>query len=212
MQFKISPTRFYTVRRKWELACDGERCDGLCAYSTRTLWLDADLAPEIAESTLRHELVHAYESELGAPHTEEDRANFTSTVSEAFEYEFEQQGGRDALAEIPIEGLRPTTRKTPPAMNSRNMADRIECGRCGTQIMVGSIFTGPAELVDSVGFHMVARGCQCPVCDAVQTWRERSTEAGLPLGEFYGAKLLTGAEAEAWAAEHRELHCPYNAA
>jgi hypothetical protein len=107
MIFNIGPWR-YVVRRRWGLTCDGGRCDGLCACSTRTIWLDGQLREDIMEGVLRHEHVHAWENEVGTPRTSEDRACFVATVSAAFQKEYTEQGGFESLLQIPIEGLDPS--------------------------------------------------------------------------------------------------------
>lgn len=207
MQFTIG-TRVYHVRRKWDLSCDGEKCEGLCDYSRRLLWLDGELLEDTIIDTLRHEHVHAWEAEVGATRTTEDRANFISTVSAAFDAEFANQGGLDALLAVPIEGLRPSKQNAPP-LRSLTICDRIECGRCFTPVMAGSIYTSEPHISGSTGVRMVHRGMQCPVCDTVQVWQERCSEDGIPLGEFYHARILTGAEAAEWVVAH-PVHAPYN--
>jgi hypothetical protein len=105
-------TRRYVVRRLWKLSCEGEFLQGLCDWTTRTIWIDGSLALDVAISTLRHEHIHAWEFEVGTPSNQEDRANFGATVGDAFDHEFAQQGGRDRFHEIPIEGKRrPVTGK-----------------------------------------------------------------------------------------------------
>lgn len=203
--------RAYVVRRKWDLACDGIKSDGLCDFTTRTLWLDADLLVETMADVLRHEHVHAWEAEVGKTRDDEDHANFISAISDSFDTHFEEQGGLKALLAIPIEGNRPS-RSGPAKQQSMNVRDRIECGRCGAQVMVGSIASGKPQTMAEVNFKVVERGCQCPVCDAVQVWDEKCTETGLPLGEFHNVRLLVGKEASDWLVQHPEIHAPYNAA
>jgi hypothetical protein len=113
MHFTIG-TRQYLVKRRWKLTCDGETADGLCDFTSRTIWLDADLRPDVIVGVLRHEHVHAWEAEVGRTQSDEDRANFISTVSEAFEYEFDAQGGLAALTELPISGNRGAAPKAQP--------------------------------------------------------------------------------------------------
>jgi hypothetical protein len=98
----------YAVERVADLHYGGDRCEGLCSREERTIWLRADLHSAVLESTLRHELYHAWEFEAGAPHDAEERANFHSTVSEAFDHEFNAQGGLAALLALPV---RPTVRR-----------------------------------------------------------------------------------------------------
>jgi hypothetical protein len=208
MQFRIGNI-VYTVRRKWELKHNGERMDGLCDSTNKLIWLDGEMTGDEVLPILRHEHTHAWAYEVGQPRTFEDLACFAATVADAFDAEFAEQGGIESLMAIPLEGLRPGARKQIEA-RPLNICDRIECGRCGATIMVGSIFTGTPRVIDSINFVAVDRGCQCPVCDAVQVWSERSTSEGIPIGEFFNAKLLEGDEAREWAEQHRELHSPYN--
>jgi hypothetical protein len=212
MQFHIG-TRVYLVKRRWNLTVDNERLDGLCDSSTRTIWLDGDLTEEILVDVLRHEHTHCWEFEVGTPRTPEDRANFTSTVSAAFDAEFAAGGGLPALLAMPIDGTRgkPKTDGGNP-MNYRAAYDRVVCGECGAEIMAGSIVSAEPIANDAVGCFMMQRGCRCPVCDAVQVWQERCTADGTPLGEFYKPRLITGPEADAWMEQHQDLHCRYNVA
>lgn len=208
MQFAIG-TYTFPVRRRWNLSVDGERCNGLCSLVTHTIWLDGELAEEHMVEVLRHEYFHGLEYQWGAGrHDEESRAQFFATAAGTFEKEFAAQGGLAALLEIPIEGNRPGKR---PPITYRNLTDRIDCGRCGSQIMSGSIFTGVAELNEEVGIFLVPRGATCPVCDCTMTWMERSTPSGIPLGEFHQPKILDGAEAAEWLSAHA-VHAPYNVA
>lgn len=207
MVFQIG-TRQYVVRRKWALSCDGIPSDGLCDFTTRALWVDGDLPEEVIADVLRHEHIHAWEKEVGTPRTDEDRANFFSTVGDAFESQFVLQGALEALLNIRIEGPRPGRQEDGLTRFSR-ATDRIECGRCHAQVMVGSIAT-TAPRDSKAGFNVVERGCQCPVCDAIQTWEEKCTEGGVPLGEFYNVKILVGKEASEWIETHSQVFSPYN--
>jgi hypothetical protein len=207
MQFIIG-TRVYSVRRQWNLTCDGERLDGLCAYSSHTIWLDGDLSEEVIVEVLRHEHQHSWEAETCIPHTAEDRANLTATVGAAFDAEFTAQGGLAALLEIPIEGLRPEVKRN-KAEVSFNISDRRNCGTCGCEVMVGSIDTAEARMVESVGMYMLERGFECPACGSVQVWDEQCTRDGIPLGKFFNPRILSGVEAGEWLGSHRELCTPY---
>jgi hypothetical protein len=138
MHFTIG-TRQYLVKRRWKLTCDGETADGLCDFTSRTIWLDADLRPDVIVGVLRHEHVHAWEAEVGRTQSDEDRANFISTVSEAFEYEFDAQGGLAALTELPISGNRGAAPKAQPVRpmgecrigsSAPTVARRSCLGRC----------------------------------------------------------------------------------
>lgn len=207
MQFQVGAYS-YSVRRRWSLVLDGEPIDGYCASSIRCIFLDGELEDDVLVETLRHEHTHAWEFQVGAPSTPEDLANFTATVGAAFDREFMEQGGLEALKLLPIEGVRPTRAKAAP-MNHMTITDRIECGNCGAAIMCGSIYTGDPRVAEKVGLTIVSRGCQCPVCDRVQVWDERATPAGIPLGEYFNVRFLAGEAADEWLSEH-PLHCPYN--
>jgi hypothetical protein len=209
MQFHVGPY-VYSVRRRWSLTCDGEPLDGYCASSIHCIFLDGALDDAALVETLRHEHSHAWAFHVGEPRTPEDRANFTATVGGAFDGEFAAQGGLDALKALPIEGLPPTKSK-PTTMNHMTITDRVECGNCGAPIMCGSIYTGAPRLSAKAGITLVARGCQCPVCDRVQVWDERATPDGLPLGEYFNVRFLVGPDADEWLREHAR-HCPYNVA
>ncbi len=204
MQFRIGAFT-YRVRRKHNLSMGRDWLQGLCEPDTRTLWLDADLADEVIASVLRHELLHAWIAETSQPVTEEDQANMTATVGAAFDEVFETQGGLPAIHRIPIEGIgggNKLASAAPPY-------DRVTCGRCGTEVMSGSIHSDPLKLV--AGRLMTRRGFGCPVCDTVNVWDAMAAEDGTVLGGFFNAKLLSASEAAEWQRGH-QVHCPYNAA
>lgn len=208
MIFKVGPFQ-YVVRRTWALTLDGDPVDGFCASTSRCIYLDGDLEADALVSTLRHEHEHAWEYEVGQPRTAEDRANFMATVGTSFDQQFSDQGGTTALINTPIEGIanprRRLAQKTEPIFT-----DRVHCGGCGTQIMAGSIYSSEPMALEQSGIVVLERGCQCPVCDRVQVWTERSTADGLPAGEYLRARMLAGAEAVKWLDEHRELYAPFN--
>ncbi len=208
MQFRIG-TRAYLVKRQWNLALEGKPVDGLCSASLRAIWLDGELTPETIVGVLRHEHKHAWEFEVGSPCTSEDEANFFSTVSEAFEYEFEQQEGLKALMMLPIEGTNPGTTRPAQQASPIGPIDHVYCGACGDPIMDGSIDRDEPEFIDSLNLHLVSSGCKCPTCGEIQTWKQRCTPEGIPLGEFYGAKILRGPAADKWINERKTV---YNAA
>jgi hypothetical protein len=209
MHFRIG-THVYNVRRKWDLRQNGQKADGLCDSTTKTIWLDADLFPTEILPVLRHEHVHAWQFETATPSTFEEQATFSATVGDAFDEEFGAQGGLDALIALPVDGLRGERRA--PVQQRLDIPDRIQCGRCGAEIMAGSIHSGAPTLIESVAIMAIERGCACPVCDAVQTWLERCTPDGVPLGGFLRPKLLSGEAAREWLSAHPELPSPYNVA
>lgn len=186
---------------------EGQPVDGFCAATTRTIWLDGAVTDDVIAGVLRHEHTHAWEMEVGTPRTHEDLANFAATVGDAFDAEFAAQGGAAALAAIPVEGLRPPGSATPPT--ARGAVDRVCCGRCAAEIMSGSIHSDAPRPHETTGIFLVDRGFQCPVCDAVQLWEERAAADGLPLGNYFNVRLLTGQAAAEWASTHR-VHSPYN--
>lgn len=207
MQFSIGAWT-YDIRRRWNLKLDGEAVDGYAASTVRCIFLDGDLDPGAMLVTLRHEHAHAWEFEVGTPRDRESLASFAATVGAAFDKEFAEQGGAAALEAIAIEGTRPA-RRAPQAMNNMRYTDRIDCGVCGAPIMVGSIAKEEPRLVGETGMSVVPRGCQCPVCESVQTWDERCTAEGMPLGEYLNVRILHGSDKTKWVAAHLELHCPY---
>jgi hypothetical protein len=213
MQFSIG-TRIYVIRRRWSLRCQGEDLEGLCDSSTRTIWLDGELGAESIIDVLRHEHAHAWQFEVGTPGNDEDQANFSATVSDAFDQQFTDQGGLEALLGVTIEGLRPRGLDGGGVQprGTFNITDRIECGRCHAQVMVGSIASSSPRLHEAAGFFMLDRGCVCPVCEAVQAWSERCTPDGLPLGEFFNPRILTGPEAGDWLRAHPNVSREYNVA
>jgi hypothetical protein len=208
MQFRIG-RHVYNVRRKWDLRHNGEKADGLCDSTSKTIWIDADLMPDEILPVLRHEHVHAWQFETATPSTFEEQATFSATVGDAFDAEFSEQGGLDGFIALPVDGLRGERRQ--PVQQRFDIPDRIQCGRCGAEVMSGSIHSGAPTMIDRVGLA-IERGCACPVCDAVQTWLERCTADGVPLGGFMRPKLLSGDEAREWLSAHSGLPSPYNVA
>lgn len=55
----------WKISYKWNLADDdGTKCDGLCEYKTRTIWLDRAIPKSERPQVFLHELVHALIYEL----------------------------------------------------------------------------------------------------------------------------------------------------
>jgi hypothetical protein len=202
-------TRQYLVQRRWNLTVDGERLDGLCDASTRTIWLDGDLSQDIIVDVLRHEHQHAWEFELCAPHTMEERAQFTATVGAAFDSDFAAAGGLEVLLAMPIGGYRGERRKHHINANPSAAHDHVHCGRCSAPIMDGSIDSSAVQESTS-GIYYLDRGCRCPVCDAVQVWREHCAPDGTPLGKYFAARILDADQAAEWLDAHPDLFAPYN--
>lgn len=52
---------------KWRLTLAGKQADGVCDYSTRTIWIDRSLSPELKFAAFIHEFIHAvlWEYDLG---------------------------------------------------------------------------------------------------------------------------------------------------
>lgn len=210
VKFEVGPFT-YNIRRQWALKLDGEPVNAFCSSSLRMIYLDADVPEDVVEATLRHEHAHCWEFETAIPSTVEERATFAATVGAAFDRDWNLFGGLPAVMALPIFGIRPTPK--PRIERDRdvplNTGDRIECGRCGALISCGSIHSSEPRSSDRANIHVVDRGCRCPVCGVVQVWVERVSRDGFPLGEFFSAKLLSGAEAERWLAEHPDLPCRY---
>lgn len=106
MVFRIGTRRYPVIMRR-ELYVGGKKALGACGR--RIIWLDPDASDESLVHTLRHEHVHAWEFEVGAPEGVEGRANFGATVGAAFDEEFNAQGGVATLRELPIESGREAT-------------------------------------------------------------------------------------------------------
>lgn len=56
-QFKLKG-KLWKVAYKDNLKEDGEELDGLCVFSTRTIWLDSSLRGKKKKSVFLHELFH----------------------------------------------------------------------------------------------------------------------------------------------------------
>lgn len=208
MFFRIG-AKTYSVRRKWDLACDNVRADGVCDTSRRIIWLDGELSREAMISTLRHELHHAWEAECGPAADEEARANLSATVAEAFDEAFEQQGGLPKLLLLEIEGLA-GRRRDPNEMATRAGDERRSCP-CGTELAPGGIYTGDPQEDRTAGGFICERGFQCPICSRTITWLESCTKDGRRMGRYFCVQILTGEKEAAWLQEH-PVHEYFNVA
>lgn len=59
----------WKITHKWNLKDEGIKCDGLCSYDERIIYLDRSLLKEDKVPTLLHEIYHALIYEIGLHQT-----------------------------------------------------------------------------------------------------------------------------------------------
>lgn len=194
---------------------EGNELEGCAVEGRRLLIISRIVEPERREEIAMHEISHAWTFHVPKPGDEEERCQFNATISRQFYADLEAQGGREALRQMAMTRVphlgKPLPQATSKALQMRETfgkSDRTPCGACDTDTMVGSIHNGEPVLHEPTNQFRVTRWFQCEACSAVQVWTEVSAPDGTPLGEFVAnpaPKLLRGAEAAAWLAEHREM-------
>lgn len=210
MQFHIGPAT-YTVFRQYDLSLDGEPVQGLIDCDAQTITIDGLIETRTTfVDILRHEHAHAWEWHVGKPGTAEQRAQWTATVGETFDRDFQAAGGGAGFLALPVRGTRPVPagRKL-PAFSAAYLQQRA-CGACGQSVTAGSIGAGTPQ--NAGGGQTVERWMRCPVCTVVTVWRESCDADGTPSGGIIRARVVSGLEAAAWMSEHPTPECEWNVA
>jgi len=135
---------------------------------------------------LRHEAWHAWAHEHRVPEQadQEELAHQVAAFSQAFDSQFQAQGGETAL-----NGMMPSDREVLDAKKTRAgiAARALEwrcCGNCNAPVAPGSIETADPKWNVPYGTFVVDRSMLCEVCDARTHWTEKATAEGIPTGEI----------------------------
>lgn len=202
MRFTIN-SKVYTVgiAARPIILC-GEALQAKIDHLNGRIWLSGQLAPTDRRKQLFHEFRHGWVVAHGRATGDEADADQFADAAEALMDQYLTAGG-DAV----LEAMQPVTDAQVAKMTATMALREAECGHCHAPTAVGSIACGKPEFSPVSNVFVMDRGILCEVCDCVTCWREVCTEAGEPTGAivpFPPPRVLNGAEAGEWIAEHRE--------
>jgi hypothetical protein len=189
---------------------EGSELEGCAVEGRRLIIISRIVEPERREEVALHEFAHAWAFHVPKPADEEERCQLTALIAQQFRDDLEAQGGREALRSIPAQRVPHLGKPTPATAKALSLretfgrSDRMPCGACDTDTMVGSIHNGEAALHQATNQFRITRWFECDACGALQVWTELCTPDGSPLGEFVAnppPKILRGADATAFLAE-----------
>lgn len=192
---------------------EGNEVEGIALEAQRLLLISRIVEPTRREEVAMHEYVHAWFFHVPRPTTEEENCQFAAFVAEQFNQALESQGGRDALRALPATrmprlGSPPAQRIAPAAPEAFQVADRIPCGTCQSDIMCGSIVNGSQVVHQYTGQWWMVRWARCEACGDLQAWGEYCTPDGIPLGKYVSnppPRMMRGAEAKQWLTERAKI-------
>jgi hypothetical protein len=216
MIFHVGPFRYTAVvsdRSIFDEECNEQ--EGRAVENRRLIILSHIVHPDRREEVLYHEIRHAWLFHVPPPANEEQEAQLGAMIREAFNRDLEQQGGREALAQLPPVRIphlgkppagEPTagehSRIEPTPMGGH---DRVQCPACEADVMCGSIHNGMPDFHQPTRSWRLQRWMLCDACNCVQVWLELCSEDGLPLSQYVSnppPRVLRGPEARRWMAEH----------
>jgi hypothetical protein len=215
MQFHVGPVVYrLAVSDRSVFDVEGNELEGCAVEGRRLLILSRIVEPERREEIALHEFTHAWSFHVPKPSDEEERCQLTALIAQQFALDLERNGGREALRSLAatrVAHLGKPAAATSKALSLRETfgrSDRMPCGACDTDTMVGSISNADPELHQPTNQCRLLRWFQCDACGAVQVWTELCTPDGSPLGEFVAnpsPAILRGADAARFLADKREL-------
>lgn len=202
MHFEINGTRYAVAISTRPILLDGEPCKARIDHRAGRIWLSGTLEKHERRFYLLHELRHGWIGAHGRASDPEADADQAAQMMGDIMDGYLAQGG-DAT----LESLRPAVESISNRPATATMALReAECGYCAAHIALGSIAAGKPEWSDSFASHVCDRGFLCDFCDKVTSWREICDAEGVPLGSicpYPPPRVLTGAAAAQWLAEHQ---------
>lgn len=214
MQLHVGTTTYTVVLSDRSIYdSEGNELEGCAVEGRRLIILSRIVEPSRREEVAEHEFYHCWLFHVPTPKTEEEAAQLHSLVARQFRHDLDTAGGLDVLLNLKATRIqlgRPTTEgaEMPQGREWKGSGDRTTCGGCDSEVMAGSIHTGPAIAHEPTGRFHVERWMHCDACGIVQVWHEVAASDGMPLGEVRPVpqpKVLRGAEASAWIAEHEAI-------
>lgn len=213
LQFHIGPHVYRLVISDRSIYdAEGNEMEGAAIESRRLLIVSRIVERDRRYEVALHEFFHAWNFHVPPATDEEHQADLAALVSQQFHADLEEEGGVAALMALEPQAVprigSPRPERRPNDSEPFTPPDRLECHTCGASVMCGDIRTGELAADRATGRLRVPRWFKCDGCGRLQTWWEYATEDGSPTGDLVQHPrpcVLSGADADQWVAEHREV-------
>ncbi len=190
MRFRVGPYTYRVRVTDGPIVFDGRACRGLAVHVDREILIAPDVDPSQREEVLRHEVRHAWAFHFPQPSNVEEDCQLYAAIGIAFQDDYEQGGGRNALllmkpfatptapdeetfmpaeTEADRETIRRVPAGVPRELRPLPSGERAYCCVCGSVVNGGSVVVSDTRWDERARGRVRDMSFFCPACDRLQT-------------------------------------------